>query len=71
MRFIEYLKEQDSKQKVLLAVFAVVLIITIYIAYANFLKGPEAAPATMEELKPLNLNLEILDSEVFNKLKNN
>lgn len=71
MRFSDYLKEQDSKQKGLLAVFVMVLIITIYIAYVNFLKGPEVPPTTIEELKPLNLNLEILDSEVFNKLKNN
>lgn len=71
MRFSDYLKEQDSKQKGLLAVFVVVLIITIYIAYVNFLKGPEASPVIIEELKPLNLNLKILDSDVFNKLKNN
>lgn len=71
MRFIEYLKEQDSKQKVLLVIFLVILIIVVYVAYVNFLKGPEVTPVAIEELKPLDLNLEILDSEVFNKLKNN
>lgn len=71
MNFTEYLKEQDTKQKILLAAFFVIIVVTGYILYANFLKKPTTATVTDDKLKPLNLNLKVLDSEVFNNLKNN
>lgn len=72
MNIIENIKEQDQKQKILLAVFVLVLLITVYVVYTNFIRKPKMVTVTVEEgIKPLNLNLRILDSEVFNNLKNN
>lgn len=72
VKIIDNFKEQDRKQQILFVVFVVVVLITAYVVYSNFLKKPTAKVETSsKELKPLNLNLRVLDSETFSNLKNN
>ena len=70
---IENFNRQDKKQKILLFVLVVVFVITIFVIYNNFLKKPDVLNIVNgeSEIKPLDLKLKILDSDVFNSLKIN
>lgn len=71
MKIVEDLKSQDIRQKILFIVFILALLITAFVFYSNFLKKPTSTTTVIEGLAPLNLNLDILESETFNSLKNN
>lgn len=69
---IQSFNSQDLKQKILLGVLVVTAIITVITIYVNFLKPPQITEAiNSSQLKPLDLNVKILESEQFNSLKNN
>lgn len=71
MKIVDDLKSQDVRQKILLITFILALLITAFVFYSSFLKKPGSTARVIEGLAPLNLNLEILESETFNNLKNN
>lgn len=71
--------EQKKRQKIFLGVLVVVLIITGFVWYLNYSKGPsgEGVPvgqiagtsALDEKLKTIKLDLGILDTNLFKSLK--
>lgn len=70
---IEKFNNQDKKQKILLGVLVLVFSVTVVVVYSNFFKNPNTVTQInpIGKLEPLNINLKILDSEVFNNLKSN
>lgn len=74
MKFVENIKNQDKRQKILLMVFVTVLMATVVNVYFSFFAKPKnelSASGSGSVLAPLEVNTKILDSEVFNNLKSN
>lgn len=72
MKLIENIKNQDRRQKILLAVFGVVLVVTVLNVYFSFFaKSGSVSSESSFGLTPLKVNIKILDSEAFDTLKNN
>jgi len=69
--------EQKKRQKILIGILIVVIIITIFVWYSNFQKGPSVvkeqaaiSPLVSEKrLKDIELELNVLDSSLFKSLK--
>lgn len=69
---VQSFNRQDFKQKILLVVLMVTAVITLFTIYINFLRPqPVVEAVNSSQLKPLDLNIKILESENFNNLKNN
>lgn len=70
---IQNFKNQDLKQRILLVVLVIVAVITFFTIYINFLRPQPVIMGTTDnsQLKPLNLEIEILESDSFNSLKSN
>lgn len=72
MKLIENIKNQDRRQKILLSVFGVVLVVTVLNVYFSFFAKPDTVSSESSSgLTPLKVNIKILDSEAFDTLKNN
>lgn len=69
---LNFLKKLENKQKALIAALIAVIFATIVILYFYFFAGPQALPAPEEQVAPLgtiNLNINVLDNEVFKSLE--
>ncbi len=70
--------EQKKRQKILLGILIAVAVVTVFIWYSNYQKGPaveestsqeESTSATEERLKEMELDFSVLNNNLFKSLK--